>query len=692
MKKKFLKPLIIFFSVIVFFRIFLLILPFKELEEFRNRQYSTRIFDRNDELIQILPLENGLRREFMPISKISIQIQKEFLKAEDKRFYFHFGVDLISICRAFFQNVSTGRKISGASTITMQLSRMIFPPKNRNLFSKLQDSINAIRIEGKLSKKQILELYLNNIPFGKNTEGITSATRTFFSKNIENLTEEEIQKLAQIPRNPNLYNNLEKKFIYPFLMPHYIRFLQNSGKLKDYEVKLSCDLRLQKFIEEKIKEAMFYSKNSRIDNASVLVINSKTGEILSWIGNENWNSDSSGQIDGVLNKMQPGSSMKPFLYALALDSGFEPNCVLADVPSEFGDKNVYIPQNFNNRFNGAVRFRVALASSLNIPAVFLLDSISEEKYLKTLEQLGFESLRENGKKFGLGLALGAGEVSLKELVQAFSVFVNDGNLKINGENRQIFSKDASRIICSILSDKNARSMGFGYSQTFQTNYPAIFKTGTSNQYQNIVALGSTKNFTVGVWMGNLNGNTVIGKTGSSLPAATSKAILDYLESNSKLDDLEFLQPENYEMQKICALSGKNPCKYCNSIVFEYVKKNEKLEFCDWHKKEGTFYPIKYQKWLSTGNAQINYEEKKLQIIAPNPNSIYYFDESKKNLNQIVHFEAIGGNSEFAEIFIDDVFYKKINRPFVLNIPAKKGKHTILIECDNELSKTEFTVK
>ena len=711
MKKKWFRVVLIFLSAIAVFRLFLFVLPFPELERFVNRDVSTRIFDRNGELLQVLPLEGGLRREFRPLSEIPDNVRAEFIRAEDKRFYFHFGIDFIAVARSFVQNVRGGRRVSGASTMTMQLARMVCPSERRDFRAKIRDSINAIRIEGKFSKKRILELYLNNVPFGKNCEGVVSTARTFFEKNLSELTDEEIKKMASIPRNPNLYNNLEKKFIYPFHFPHYIRYLKASGEFDARkrmnrttipEKKLSVDLQLQVFAENQAKSAIERSGNSRISNAAVFVCDAKSGEVLSWVGSEGWDDGSGGQIDGVLNRMQPGSSMKPFLYATALDNGYLPTDILSDIPKEFGERNLYIPQNFNNRFNGPVRFRVALASSLNIPAVSILDDVGVPKYMENLTKLGFDSLVKDGSGFraDLGLSLGAGEVSLRELTEAFRVFVCDGELKTDGEKSvRVFSEDSARIICSILSDKNARAMGFGYFQTFETNYPAIFKTGTANQYQSIVALGSTKNYSVGVWMGNFSGSTVIGKTGSSLPAAVAKSILDLLEKDSDISSLQFDEPENFTKRKICALSGKIPGKFCKSTVIEYVPKEnadfeggKKIGVCTWHTKDGTFLPGEYQRWLSAENFSINYGNENLSIVNPKKGSVFYFDESRNNLRQVVRLEAVGGMGESADVFLDGKKIARLERPFILNFPAEKGEHELSIDCAGESDSVLFVVR
>ena len=184
-------------------------LPYPELDVFlKERQYSTRIFDCNHNLIQILPLENGLRREYTPLEDIPEEIIKAFIQAEDQHFYSHFGIDVGSVLRASFQNISNKTTISGASTITMQLARIISPSPTRNILAKGKEALNALRLELRLSKNEILELYLNNLPFGFNAEGVSTAARSFYGKDLKSLTQEEIYTLAVIPRRPQSYNPL----------------------------------------------------------------------------------------------------------------------------------------------------------------------------------------------------------------------------------------------------------------------------------------------------------------------------------------------------------------------------------------------------------------------------------------------------------------------------------------------------
>lgn len=753
-KKLFIVLLAIFgfnYSILIILKI----IPFKELNEFRTKPVSTRLYDCDNHLIQIIALEDGLRREWTDIESIPKEVQKLMLKAEDKRFYFHHGVDIFAVLNAFRQNTESSRTVRGASTITMQLAKMIYPEENRTFAVKIKDAINAIRIEAKLSKKQILELYLNSVPFGYNCEGITSAARMFYGKELKNLSTEEISCLSVITRRPKDYNPItnpkecaqrasllnpkeddyenllataKAAYIHscPFLLPHYVNYLRQnylSGMPQNQaELHLAVSLALQQVAENALNQALEQAEKSRISNGAILVLNNEDNSVIAWVGNGNFFDDQKqGQIDGITVQNQPGSSMKPFLYALALDtkaadgsSLYYPSMVLPDVPLEFGEDRVYIPQNFNNRYNGPIRMRIALASSLNVPAVDLLDRIGVENYLEKLYQMNFTSLISQADVVDLGLALGVGEVTLAELAPAFSVFVRDGvYLPLSYEKHsekeikkiqkksgnQIYTRDTARILCSILSDKGARALGFGYTQTFQTEYPSIFKTGTSNQFQDIVALGATKEFTVAVWMGNHTGETVMGKTGSSLPAGAAKQILDYLEQYSKLsaEEKQFPLPENYEKKQICSLSGMPAGKNCPGVVYEYVPKDLVQDDCNWHVLNGNklsvIYPSEYQKWVRLYDVagEVDYTSSVLTVNTPKNKSVFYYSNMNQDL-QAIPVEVFGGQKEEAVVEYDDEPAFTIYRPFYFLLPVERGSHKCKISCDDESTEIFFEVK
>ena len=717
-------------AVIVFLFAFPLVfrlLPFPALQEFMAQEYSCRIYDRRRKLIQVTALSGGGRREFTPIKEIPKGIQHAFLAQEDRRFYSHHGVDWLAIMRASIQNRQAGRIVRGGSTITMQLAKLINQDNSLTLSRKLKDVYYAYRIEAKLSKKKILELYLNSIYFGANSYGITSAARSYFGCQLSQLTPGQIQVLSVIPRNPSFYNPVTSKehfsafsketeaaastayyYSYPHKLPHFVNYVSRNLQQNTYELHTSLDLEVSELAEAFLRQALQQAKNSRISNGALLLLDNNDGSVITWLGNDDfYNQEDNGQIDGVLVTNQPGSSMKPFLYALALENEIlEPSSVLADIPSQFGNDKLYIPENFNNRFNGPVRMRVALASSLNIPAVETLNKVGVQNYLSKLEELGFTSLKKDdrGIKADLGLALGAAEVSLYELVPAFSIFVRDGiflPLRISPadsnsktlESRQIFSPDTARLITSILSDKGARSLGFGYTQSFQTDYPSIFKTGTSNQYQDIIALGATKNYTIGVWMGNFSGNTVIGKTGSSLPAWVAKNLLDRLETSTD----PFPEPQCWHKERICSLSGMKAGPNCRAVVSEYVKNDSSHPVCNWHAKINNeiqvVYPAEYQQWFRMINTSgvIENSQTPLAFVSPKEDALFFYSSLYKK-TQAIPCEVIGGSEDLLEIYYDDKPYLLTERPFIFTLPVEKGLHSCRIICGNEAREIEFTVK
>lgn len=722
----------VFCAAVSLFALAIRFAPYPSLKKFLARGASARVLDRSGELIQVLSLENGLRREFAPLEKIPEALVDAFVTAEDKRFFSHHGIDLAAVARAAAQNAEENRTVSGASTITMQLARMIRPRKKRTLLAKAREAVDALRLESRFPKRKLLELYLNNVPFGFNTEGAASAARTFFGVEISDLTFEQSCCLAVIPRRPALYNPIDhpdecaraaldlaretngasgrnlslgnflrtarssKRFLYPTEMPHYVRWLlKNRREIFDSpEIRLSASLRAQKNAERLLAREVSAFARNRVTNGAALAIDTQSGEILAWVGSVDFFDErAAGQIDGVTIARQPGSSMKPFLYVLALERGFSPSSILPDIPSEFGFENLYVPQNFNNRFSGPVRLRVALASSLNVPAARLLNQLGVETYKKKLRDLEFFSLEKNDA--GLGLALGNGEVALFELSQAFSVFARDGIFvplratKNEARNeRRVYDEDAARLICDILSDKDARAAGFGYSQIFNAPFPAMFKTGTANQFQNITALAATPLYTVGVWMGNFSGATVIGKTGSSIPAKVARDILVSLQGN---DAPKFKESARFEKKRICALSGMRAGEFCADTVTEYERGEG--EVCSWHTADGVSYPAEYSQWfrlksragtVSNGGA--------LKIISPRDGSVFFHDESLPPEKQNIIVEAVGGSEDSATVIVDGEAEETVARPFLRAVNLSRGNHVVAFVCGEERAQVAFTVK
>jgi penicillin-binding protein 1C len=475
-------------------------------------------------------------------------------------------------------------------------------------------------------------------------------------------------------------------------------------------MRLSIDLGLQRYIEAAIAGNVSRYYASRLSNGAAIVINNETGEILAWVGSADFNNaEAAGQIDGVLALNQPGSSMKPFLYAMALENGFLPTMVIADVPMSFGESELYLPRNFNNRFNGPMLFRASLASSLNIPAVYLLYRLGVQNYSQRLFSLGFESLKNSAEDAGLGLALGNAPVSLEELVRAFSVFPRDGvYLPLTAEQldddriteRQasavrIFSADTARLICSFLSDSGARVLAFGSGANFRTPFPVIFKTGTANQYQSIVALGATPLYSAGVWMGNFTGETVIGRTGSSIPAAIVRDTLVVLQGPSgSANSPNFSEPEGWRLHKVCALSGMTPSDACLSVISEYVRPGEESEPCTWHKtvngRSEVVYPAEYQAWFTSAARQgsLDYGSRPLEIL--NPRDGFEYLGSPGIGRDEIPVEVIGGGEDQLLVTFNNRTFT-VSRPFVFYLDRAPGLHTLRVQCGDEEETVTFTV-
>lgn len=740
----------IFLSIFIFIFLFIIvkiiffIIPYKELDTFLKKPYSVKVVDRNNLIIQILPLENGERREY--IDNISFFSKEIFIKSEDKRFYYHFGIDLLALCRSIMVNIKNKKVISGASTISMQLSRMISPQK-KNILGKLLEIINAIRIETKLNKKEILLLYLNSLPFGFNVRGVESGAKFFFGKSYNNLNPAEVLILSLIPRNPSKYNPLNKQnkgnilktakkikeniklnisdsdinnaidnaksYNYEYYAPHFVNYIKKFIKTSNKSIiKSSLDLSLNEFAQNRLKEYINKYSNKRLTNGAIIVFDNYTGEILVYIGSKDFfDKNNSGEIDGVQVYNQAGSTLKPFLYALAIEKyNFLPSDILPDIPSFFGGEEVYIPKNFNNRFNGPTRLRVALGSSLNIPAVYTVVKIGVKNFVSQLIDLDFESIKNSKKEYGSGIAVGNAEVSLFEIARAFSIFMRMGEkIKLTylkedkrefKHGEKIFSDYTYFIITDILSDVKARSVGFGITNLFNLPFQAIFKTGTSNQFNNIWAFGSTTDYTVGVWMGNFSGETVIGISGSELPAKLCIEILDILSKKRKPYKLPV--PKDIVQEVICPLSGKKIGANCPGSVYEYFKKGTKIDECNWHiLKEGKIkvvLPYIYNHYIDKiENIEIKFDipliKKNVKIVSPNDNSVYYYDPTYSKENQFIKFELFcKDKNEKVYIYVNNNLYKEIVYPFYFFFPMKKGEYNIKSKVKNDSDEIKIKIK
>ncbi len=692
--------------------------PYPELGCLLERPYSLRVLDARGEPLSVTAVDGGIRREWTALADIPPAVRDAFVIAEDRWFWLHPGVNPLAAARAFLQNREAGRVVSGAATLTMQVARMaaaayanagpgtdaeaapFADARAGGMAAKLRESMNAFLIEARLPKARILELYLNNVPFGRGAEGVRSAAFRYFGKPLDELSRVEAGLLAVVPRSPGAYDpgrypdetgraawrslgssrtfretagpagaaafvdaaKASRPGAWPFRAPHFTRWLISTRPdvAAAREAPTTLDPGLQVAAERLLAEAVDEASANRITTGAVLVLDAHTGAVLAWVGSRDFADEANdGQVDGVLSLYQPGSCLKPFLYELALERGFTPATVLPDIPLEFGQAEVYLPLNYNNRFNGPVRLRVALASSLNVPAVYVLERLGVQAFCDRLVDLGFDSIEAQRGELGVGLALGNARVSLLELTRAFVTFPRGGetlelrplknprvrrDAAADADGVPVMTRYGANLVCSILSDDASRFAGFGAGRTMNTDFDAIFKTGTANQFQSVWALGATPDYVVGVWMGNFTGETVVGRSGSGIPARVAARVLSRLA----IPGSAFPKPEGAREYRVCSLSGGTPTDACPSVVSEWVPYGEEPAPCDYHVRAGSRvdvrYPPEYARWLRDGgrSGTVDSGEGSPRFLRPTDGAVYFYDPSAPGGAQAIAVEVAGG--------------------------------------------------
>lgn len=621
----------------------------------KPKPYSMEILSRSGELISAYLTEDDKWRLHAGISELSSDLINAVMNKEDKWFYWHLGVNPAAVLRAVWQNVLTGRRVSGASTITMQLARLL-QPAERNYLNKIIEMIRAIQIELRYSKKEILQMYLSYLPMGGNIEGVKSASYIFFNRPPSKLSLAQSIMLTVIPNDPNAFridkpdlknakaarnkwikkfmeekvfplehlkDALEeeiysKRFSLPEFAPHFARHIKQ--KHKDHVVRTSLDLKTQLAAEKLLSLHVNRIKNKGITNGAVLVIDNKNNSVAAYCGSADFYDDnSSGQVNGVTALRSPGSALKPFLYAQALNSGaFSPKMKLLDIPTDFAG---YFPENYDLKFNGDVTFEFALVNSLNVPAVRLLESTGLNEFLGMLERAGFNDLRKRKNKLGLSVILGGCGVTLEELTCFFTVFANNGlHHKINflaDENSdagiKIFYPETVFIISEILSNNERPDFPNILSQS--TKLPTIaWKTGTSYGKRDAWAVGYNKNYTVGVWTGNFDGKGSPHLSGAEAALPLLFDIFNSIDYNP--DQKWFEKPLGLSKRMVCKDTGLLPSELCDNIIEDYFIGNITInKVCDLSKE--IYTDIKGQIEYCTECLPFNgYKKRTVKSFAP----------------------------------------------------------------------------
>jgi penicillin-binding protein 1C len=425
--------------------------------------YSTLVTAADGSTLHAFLSRDDKWRIYATLQEITPRMRQTILQKEDRWFYWHPGLNPVSMLRAAGRNIVRGRRTAGASTITMQVVRLL-EPRPRTYLSKLIEAVRAVQLEIHLSKDEILQLYLNLVPYGGNVEGIKSASLLYFGKPPQLLSLAEITALAIIPNRPSSLRLGEQNAAIVQARNVWLRRFGDSGTFDEQAIQdalaeplnarrrtapglaphLSLRLRaeqpdvpiivssirpaVQAAAERLVRQYVARIKAQNIHNAAVLVLNNQTGAVEGYVGSADFrNAYDGGQVDGVRAVRSPGSALKPLLYALAFDRGLiTPKAKLNDVPTNFGG---YEPTNYDEHFNGPVTAEFALANSLNIPAVKLLDDITPPVFVAKLREAGFHTVAKQGDELGLSMILGGCGVTLDEITRAYSMGFANGTVR-----------------------------------------------------------------------------------------------------------------------------------------------------------------------------------------------------------------------------------------------------------------------
>lgn len=569
-------------------------------------EWSTVITDNKGRVVHAFLTADEKWRMKTGLSEISPLLQKAILEKEDRWFYYHPGVNPVAVLRAGWNNLVKGRRTSGASTITMQVARALEPGR-RTWLKKIAESFRALQLELRYSKQEILQLYLNLVPYGGNIEGVKSASVLYFEKNPDHLSLAEIMALSVIPNRPNslvmgkhndrimLERNrwleqFRKEGIFPEpdirdaleepltayrhaaprFIPHLSYKLRKSGASSiATTIDLNTQLQVEKLVADYIRPLRYQS----IRNAAVIVVENEGGKVISYLGSADFREISDGgQVNGAAAIRQPGSTLKPLVYGLAIDAGLlTPRTMLTDVATNYDG---YAPENFDRQFNGAVTMEYALDHSLNIPAVRTLASLGRDKLIESLSAIGFQQIRKDRNKLGLSMVLGGCGTSLEELTALYSSFARGGiyhplqftATDTNQVKQPVLSTAAAYMINQVLSKVNRPDFPLSWQST--EKMPKIaWKTGTSYGRRDAWSIGYNKRYTIGVWVGNFSGEPAASLSGAETATPLLFRLFNSIDYDSNQD--WFTQPADCDIRKVCATSGLPPGEYCESEITDY---------------------------------------------------------------------------------------------------------------------------
>jgi len=601
---------------------------------------SVRVLDRDGLLIaERAPPDRARGTWIDPLPQPFVDA---LVAAEDHRYYQHPGVDPLAIGRAALADLRAGRVVQGGSTLTQQLVRTLWerPP---GLRGKLWEAAWALRLERHLDKRRILVEYGNRVYFGNLAYGVEAASRAYLDKPASALSSAEAALLVALIRRPGqldpwrdpdaakvardrVIGRMEAvgslsaedaalardEALAPrrgssfSAAPHFVRrvlpelagraALEPGDQPTSRVIRTTLDLGLQQEVEALVRQTINRLASRGATQAAALVVDRRTAEVLAYVGSAGWNQPD-GQVDGVMAPRSPGSALKPLLYWLGLEAGARNSprgitlaSILPDLPGSWTTTHgTWSPQNYDRRFHGPVTARYALARSLNLPAVRLLEQVGVAELHRRLQDLGVSTLTDRPDHYGLGLVLGGGEVRLDELTAAYEALASGGRARPltlrhgpPAESRQVGDARAAWLVLDALDDPAARAASFGSESVLEADFPLSAKTGTSVGWRDNWAMGVTPEVVVGVWVGNFDGSPMVDVSGIT---GAGPLLRDIAETAHDRARGEARRPEGLEKVRVCPLSGLLPGERCPGARVEwFVKGTAPTTRCDWHRE------------------------------------------------------------------------------------------------------------
>lgn len=602
------------------------------------KPYSTTIHDKKGSLIAAyLSEDDKWRMEAFP-EEISTDLCTAIIAKEDRYFYYHPGVNPFAILRAVWSNATSGRRVSGASTITMQVARMM-EPKRRTIGSKLIEIFRAMQLEWRYSKAEILSMYLSYLPYGGNIEGVPAASYIYFGRPPSKLSLSQATLLTVIPNRPNSLRldtqrdaaqNARDKWLRKFeedgtfpadqvqaalaepvtafrrqlqpQAPHFCqRILGMPRPATDREtrpasqVHTTLDPELQATAETLLANYIRRARSKGISNGAVLVVDNAGAEVRAYCGSADFeDEDAAGQVDGVRAIRSPGSTLKPTAYAMAFDEGLlTPASRMLDIPSTWRG---YSPANYDNTFRGPVSVSEALRHSLNVTAVQTLEDVGFERWLDLMERAGFRSIKRQREDLGLSAILGGCGVTLEELVRLFASFAHQGAIRPLAYHQAaagslpenpadssldgvpLFSPASAWLITDILSGIERPDLPNDILES-TSRARIAWKTGTSYGRRDAWAIGYTTRYTVGVWIGNFDGQGVPDLSGASMAVPLLFDLFGAIQGGMVRE--EFPRPDQVWRREVCAETGDLPSENClRTVQAYYIRDRSPRRECD----------------------------------------------------------------------------------------------------------------